>query len=142
MDAPSLFDLVRTLTKLSVAVRGRLDQLEALVRLALIDLGVTDPDAQLVQERTWQLLSRIVVLMPRLETPDEAGCAAVTNALIPSRAVLTSTVRRGCAIGSSRWRMSSNRRCTELEVPHANVSAWPSVLQAPGRVRGSTAYAG
>ena len=97
MDAPSFFDLVRTPGKFSAGVRGRLDQIEALVRLALMDLGVADPGAQVVQQRTWELLSRLIVLMPRLETPDEADWAAVTNALIP--------VARGADLyGASRLR--------------------------------------
>jgi hypothetical protein len=83
IDAPSFFDLVRTPVKFPAGVQGRLDQIEALVKLALIDLGVPDPSDQVVQQRTWELLSRLIVLMPRLETPDEADWAAVTNAVIP-----------------------------------------------------------
>jgi DNA-binding transcriptional ArsR family regulator len=83
MDAPNLFDLARAPGKFSAGVRGRLDQIGALVRLALIDLGVANPDQQVVRQRTWELLSHLIVLMPRLETPDEADWAAVTNALIP-----------------------------------------------------------
>ena len=83
MGARNFFALVRTPGKFTAVVRGRLGQLEALVRLALTDLGDPDPGTQLVRERTWQLLSRLTVLMPRLETPDEADWAAVTNALIP-----------------------------------------------------------
>jgi len=82
-DARSFFGLVRTPGKFLAAVRGRLDQVEALVKLALIDLGVSDPNNSLVQQRTWELLSRLRVLMPRLEVPDEADWASVTNALIP-----------------------------------------------------------
>ena len=78
----SFFDLVRTANKFPGDVRGRLDQIEALIRLALIDLGAADPAPQLVQQRTWELLSRLTVLMPRLETADEEDWAAVTNALI------------------------------------------------------------
>jgi DNA-binding transcriptional ArsR family regulator len=97
MDAPSFFGLVRTPNKFPAAFRGRLDQIEALVGLALIDLGVADPGPQIVQQRTWELLSRLTVLMPRLETPDDADWAAVTNALIP--------VARGADLyGASRLR--------------------------------------
>ena len=97
MDAPSFFGLVRTPAKFPASVRGRLDQIEALVRLALSDLGVADPGPQVVQQRTWELLSRLTVLMPRLETPDDADWAAVTNALIP--------VARGADLyGASRLR--------------------------------------
>jgi DNA-binding transcriptional ArsR family regulator len=97
MDAPSFFKLVSTPGKFSTAIRGRLDHIEALVRLAVVDLGVADPGAQVVQQRTWELLSRLTVLMPRLETPDEADWAAVTNDLIP--------VARGADLyGASRLR--------------------------------------
>lgn len=97
MDAPSFFDLVLTPGKYPAALRGRLSHIEALVRLALIDLGVADSASRIVQQRTWGLLSRISVLMPRLEAPDEADWAAVTNALIP--------VARGADLyGASRLR--------------------------------------
>ena len=97
MDAPSFFKLVSTPGKFSADIRGRLDHIETLVRLALMDLGVRDPGAQVVQERTWELLSRLTVLMPRLEAPNEADWAAVTNDLIP--------VARGADLyGASRLR--------------------------------------
>ena len=64
-------------------IRGRLKQVEGLVKLALTDLGIADPGTHLVEDRAWELLSRLTVLMPRLETPDEADWAAVANSLIP-----------------------------------------------------------
>jgi len=82
-DAPSYFRLARSPRKFPAAVRERLAQIEALVRLALSDLGLSDPDRYVVEQRTWELLSRLRVRMPRLETPDEADWAAVTNALVP-----------------------------------------------------------
>ena len=97
MDAPSFSRLIRTPGKFPAGVRRRLDQLEALVRLALIDLDAAYPEPHVIQQRTWELLSRLTVLMPRLETPDEADWAAVTNALIP--------VARGADLyGASRLR--------------------------------------
>ena len=57
IDAPSFFGLVRTPGKFVAAVRERLDHIEALVRLALIDLGVADPGIEIVQQRTWELLA-------------------------------------------------------------------------------------
>ncbi|MDT5029658.1 MAG: hypothetical protein QOE61_6587, partial [Micromonosporaceae bacterium] len=82
-DASAFFKLIRTPAKFDQAIRNRLDQVRALVKLALIDLGVIKPSASIVQQRTWQLLSRLTVLMPRLETPDESDWAAITNALAP-----------------------------------------------------------
>ena len=83
MDAPGFFDLVETPNRFGADIRGRLDQLEKLVRCALQDLGVADPDTALIQQRTWELLSRLTVFMPRLESPDETDWSAVANSLMP-----------------------------------------------------------
>jgi len=83
MDAASYFGLARAEGKFLRAVRERLVQIEKLVKLALIDLGFARPSQEVVEHRTWELLSRLTVIMPRLETPNEADWAAVTNALIP-----------------------------------------------------------
>ena len=83
MDAPGFFDLVETPNRFGADIRGRLDQLEKLVGCALQDLGVADPDTALIRQRTWELLSRLTVLMPRLESPDETDWSAVENSLIP-----------------------------------------------------------
>ena len=81
-DAPGFFDLIHTPNEFSAALRDRLGQLENLVERALQDLGATSPNATLVRLRTWQLLSRLTVLMPRLESPDETDWSAVGNSLI------------------------------------------------------------
>ncbi|MEU9136915.1 hypothetical protein AB0D33_13255 [Streptomyces sp. NPDC048404] len=83
MDAPSFFGLIRTHQKFRADIRARLTHIEELVKLALATLGTADPSPQLVEQRTWELLSRLTVLMPRLETPDESDWAQVTNSLIP-----------------------------------------------------------
>ncbi|MFH8350254.1 hypothetical protein [Streptomyces sp. NPDC018045] len=82
-DAPSFFGLIRTHQKFLAGVRTRLTHIEELVKLALATLGTADPSPQLVEQRTWELMSRLTVLMPRLETPDESDWARVTNSLIP-----------------------------------------------------------
>ncbi len=83
MDAPGFFDLVRTPNKFSASTIGRLNHIEKLVKRALQDLGVcAEPGAALVQQHTWQLLSGLVVIMPRLETPDETDWSAVENSLV------------------------------------------------------------
>ena len=81
MDPPSFFELVLTPTKFDFRVRDRLRQLEELVEHALHDLGVVEAATELVRKRTWQLLSRLTVLMPRLESPDETDWAGVVNSL-------------------------------------------------------------
>ncbi|SRR6266849_836187 len=65
MDAASFFDLARAPGKFPAPVRERLAQIEALVGLALTDLDVAEPGQQVVEQRTWGLLSRLTVLMPR-----------------------------------------------------------------------------
>ena len=82
MDAPGFFHLVRTPNSFDVRVRDRLEHVERLVERALKDLDGAEPDTALVWERTWQLLSRLVVLMPRLESPDETDWSVVKNSLI------------------------------------------------------------
>jgi len=82
MDAANFSRLVRTPNKFTADVRGRLDQFEALVRKALIDLGISDAADAVVQQRTWELLARMSVLMPRLESPNETDWATVQNTLV------------------------------------------------------------
>ena len=81
MDAVGFFNLVCTPNKFGVKVRNRLEQIEKLVEHALKDLGGFEPDPDLIRARTWQLLSKLVVLMPRLESPDETDWATVMNSL-------------------------------------------------------------
>ncbi|MGH3272717.1 MAG: winged helix-turn-helix domain-containing protein, partial [Streptosporangiaceae bacterium] len=97
MDASGFFGLVGTPGRFTADIRGRLDQMEALVRLALHDLGVAEPTEEMVRRRTWELLSRLTVLMPRLEAPDEADWGAIANAL-------THIARGGDLFGASRLR--------------------------------------
>lgn len=81
MDAPCFFNLVRTPNRFDDGIRNRLEHVERLVERALKDLDGSEGDTALVWERTWQLLSRLVVLMPRLESPDETDWSAVVNSL-------------------------------------------------------------
>ena len=82
MDAPGLFRLVHTPGKFTEGLRRRLKHLAKLVERALRSLGTPSPDARTVEERTWQLLSKLKVLMPRLEAPDETDWAAVATNLM------------------------------------------------------------
>ena len=82
MDAAGFFDLIGTPRKFQAAVRKRLAQVAALVGCALQNLGAANTNAALVKQRTWELLSRLEVSMPRLETPDETDWEAVANKLI------------------------------------------------------------
>ena len=81
MDAPGFFKLVRTPGKFDAGTRKRLDHVERLVERALKDLDWTETNALQVRERTWQLLSRLFVLMPRLESHDETDWSVVLNSL-------------------------------------------------------------
>ncbi|MFK4089865.1 hypothetical protein ACI2LF_37490 [Kribbella sp. NPDC020789] len=82
-NAESFFALVRTPKKFGKQVRERLVQVEKLVRRALVDLGVPEPSAQMVDEQAWELLSRLVVLMPRVESADDPDWTMLANLLIP-----------------------------------------------------------
>ena len=82
MDAPGFFELVRTPKKFDGGIRKRLAQFEKLVGHALDDLGVSDRDPASVEYHTWQLLSMLTVLMPRLESPDGTDWADLLNRLV------------------------------------------------------------
>ena len=97
MDERGFFGLVKTPQRFNASVRGRLDHVEGLVRYALQDLGEDEPNTALVRQCTWQLLSRLTVLMPRLESPDETDWASVTNSL-------TSVARTSDLVGASQLR--------------------------------------
>ena len=81
MDAPGFFDLVRTPGKFDAGVCGRLDQIQKLVERTLHELGDAEAGTALVEHRTWQVLSRLTVLMPRLESPDETDWSGVVSRL-------------------------------------------------------------
>ena len=82
MDAPGFFNLVETPNRFDAGIRGRLGQFEGLVSRALRDLGVAEPGTELIRQRTWELLSKLTVLMPRLESPDETDWATISNNLV------------------------------------------------------------
>ncbi len=97
MDAGGFFNEVRTSGNFDAGVRRRLFHLEKLVGQALDDLDSAEAKEELAREHTWQLLSRLTVLMPRLESPDETDWSAVKNDLVP--------VARGTDLaGASRLR--------------------------------------
>ena len=83
MDAAGFFGLVQTPGKFLSGLRRRLKHLSTLVDRSLRHLGTPNPDAGTVQQHTWQLLSRLKVVMPRLESPDESDWTAVVNSLRP-----------------------------------------------------------
>ena len=83
LDAAGFFGLLRTPKAFNTRTVGRLDQVEKLVKHALADLGEAEPDETRVQQLTWKMLSRLTVLMPRLEPPYEQDWADVANSLIP-----------------------------------------------------------
>ena len=115
MDAPGFFALIRTRGKFDAAMRTRLDHLEKLVERALTELGVAEVDTKLVQLRTWQLLTRLTVSMPRLESPDETDWSAVTNSLKP--------VARGSdLVGALRLRDRLATLASEYAPPAARVN--------------------
>ena len=83
LDAAGFFGLLRAPKAFNTHIVGRLDQVEKLVKQALADLGETEPDESRVLQVTWRMLSRLTVLMPRLEPPHEQDWTDVANSLIP-----------------------------------------------------------
>ena len=82
-DAPGFFECVYSPSKYDAGVRRRLGQIEMLVEHALTDLNVGKVDTALVRRRVWELLTRLEVRMPRLESSDDTDWANVANSLIP-----------------------------------------------------------
>jgi NACHT domain-containing protein len=80
--ADSFFAALGTPRRFRRAVRERLKHLIALVTSAMARTG-TVPSVEEPEHVTWQLLSRLHVLMPRLETPDETDWQELSNALSP-----------------------------------------------------------
>lgn len=71
-------ELIRTPGRFSADLRKRLDHLKSLVKDVL-----DNSNEILIEERTWQILSRLTVSMPRLEAPDETDWHDVVNRLKP-----------------------------------------------------------
>ena len=82
-DESSFFDLLHTDQKFRREIRTRLDHIEQIVATALSSLGETTVDSTQTRRRTWEMLSILTVLMPRLESPDDQDWTAITNSLIP-----------------------------------------------------------
>ncbi|OZF33769.1 hypothetical protein CH295_12625 [Rhodococcus sp. 14-2483-1-2] len=82
-DPEAFFALIQEPNRFDRSLRQRLEHIGALVRLAMQDAadGVA-PGAATVSERTWFLLTRLQVLMPRFESPDESDWAVITNDLV------------------------------------------------------------
>ena len=81
IDERGFFDLILTPGKFDTGIRRRLCHLEKLVQHALDDLGVAEAGECSAREWTWQLLSKLTVLMPQLEAPDERDWSGVVNNL-------------------------------------------------------------
>lgn len=82
MDSQGFFTLIQTPGKFRQALVTRLGHLKGLVAQALRVLGTSDHEDSLVQVRTWELLSRLSVLMPRVEEPDVSDWAHTRNSLV------------------------------------------------------------
>ena len=80
-NAQRFFRLVSTAGKFDASLRSRLGQLCSLVQHALENLGESVPARDQVEQRTWQLLTKLVVHMPRLEAPDDTDWTRVADTL-------------------------------------------------------------
>jgi hypothetical protein len=83
MKAEGFFALIGTQPKTRKALADRLVHVQALVAGALEELGVENADESQARARTWELLLRLDVLMPRIEEPDRSDWGAVLNRLVP-----------------------------------------------------------
>ncbi|MEV5968146.1 hypothetical protein AB0L70_40645 [Kribbella sp. NPDC051952] len=81
-DPDSFFALLDTPAKFDAQLVTRLEHLRELVRLAQTDLAIDQAVAADNERSTWMLLSRLWVLMPRLESPDESDWTDVSNTLV------------------------------------------------------------
>lgn len=112
-DAEGFFNLVLTQDKFHADNRRRLCHLKNLVWHALDDLGVAEAVETVVRERTWQLLSKLTVLMPRLEVPDETDWSGVMNSLRSvardSDLVVASSLRDRLVVLASEYSPSAAR---------------------------------
>lgn len=81
-EAEKFFRLVYTPQKFRRDLVARLTALEALVANALDDTGVAAASDTAVRQRAWELLTRLYVRMPCLESPDETDWCDVRNSLV------------------------------------------------------------
>ena len=83
-DSARFYRELRTPEKFDESVRGRLVQVEKLVRRGLVDLGLRNPTTGVVERQVWELLSQLVVMMPRMEGADETDWSALATSLMPA----------------------------------------------------------
>ena len=81
-DSDRFEGLVQTSGKINNRLREQLDTVKELVRLALAASG-SEPDEALVRQRTWEMLSCLHVLMPRVEEPDTLDWDSTLQLLMP-----------------------------------------------------------
>ncbi len=81
VDASRFFTLVREPGRFRQELVGRLGHVVDLVREGLRSIGITDVDDDIAEQRTWELLARLSVLMPRFETPDLSDWDGLRNRL-------------------------------------------------------------
>jgi hypothetical protein len=81
MDARSFFGLLREPGRFQQGLVDRLGHVVDLVRAALASLGIIDIDDNVAEQRTWELLVRLSVLMPRVEQPDVSDWDGLRNRL-------------------------------------------------------------
>lgn len=81
-DATSFVALIQEPKRFEQAIRNRLEHLRELVKLALEDATGGVPSDETVTAHTWRLLSRLQVVLPRFESPDESDWARIASELI------------------------------------------------------------
>ncbi|WP_369044659.1 hypothetical protein [Sinomonas sp. P10A9] len=81
-DPAAFAALVQEPGRFEQVLRERFNHLQDLVKSALDDANGGSADEATVTQQTWRLLSRLQVLMPRFEAPDESDWANIVNDLV------------------------------------------------------------
>jgi predicted DNA binding CopG/RHH family protein len=80
-DAAGLYQLTATPGRVRRELRERLEHVTDMVCASLTSLGIEDDGQALARTRTWELLCRLSVLMPRVEDPETSDWFDVQNRL-------------------------------------------------------------
>lgn len=80
-DSASFYSLIQTPSKFKKTLAERLTYVTRMVQRALTPSDA-EPDATIAQQRTWELLSNLSVITPRLEDPDTTDWVEAQNRLL------------------------------------------------------------
>ena len=138
LDPDKFFDLVRTPGTFQEPLRRRLEHIEGLVEANLSSFG-RSPATDEVRRLTWKLLSKLYVLMLRLETPDEQDWDELANRLRPW--VRESTIAGGEALRNRLASLADQYAPLSAQVDLANLRRDAHNQINPNQHRNETPWA-